>query len=178
MDGDHSIEKTAETQKIILQEVYKSLLENEVLLEGTLLKPSFTLPGVSYKYKNNINAKTIAEKTLEVFQSTIPRKVPGILFLSGGLSESDATLYLNEINKIYHKNSNISNISNISNKSNKSWNLSFSYGRALQNSCLKTWNGKKENIKKAKKELLSRARDNSLASLGKLKETSDRPEIY
>ena len=85
---------------------------------------------------------------------------------------------MNEINKIYHKNSNISNISNISNKSNKSWNLSFSYGRALQNSCLKTWNGKKENIKKAQKELLSRARDNSLASLGKLKETSDRPEIY
>lgn len=82
----------------------------------------------------------------------MPPSVPGITFLSGGLSEEDSSLYLNAMNKIQRKGP---------------WNLSFSYGRALQQSCLRTWLGKAENIEAAQKSFLARAIANSEASLGK-----------
>ena len=150
MNGNHSIDVTTEIQKFILKQVYESLYNNKVVLEGTLLKPSMTLPGISNK--NDITPDLVADKTLETLKLSVPCTVPGIVFLSGGLSEEDATVYLNAINK---------------RKKNNSWNLSFSFGRALQHSCLHTWEGKKENKVKAQQELLKRARANALASVGK-----------
>jgi fructose-bisphosphate aldolase class I len=94
----------------------------------------------------------IALATVTCLQRTTPPAVPGITFLSGGMSEEDATVVLNEMNKLVAV---------------KPWTLTFSYGRALQSSVLKVWAGKKENEAAAKKELIVRAKANSLASLGK-----------
>jgi fructose-bisphosphate aldolase class I len=96
--------------------------------------------------------REIAQATVTCLQRTVPPAVPGITFLSGGLSEEDATVVLNEMNKL---------------DAIKPWVLAFSYGRALQQSTLKVWQGKKENEVAAKKELIVRAKANSLAGLGK-----------
>jgi fructose-bisphosphate aldolase class I len=149
MDGDHSIGVTSIIQKKVLRTVYSALKANNVLLEGTLLKPSMTLPGI--RNNNNLIPDEIAEYTLNTLISTVPKSVPGIVFLSGGMSEKEATVNLNAINKLKPKDL---------------WNISFSYGRALQNSCLKEWNGKAENIGKAQEALIRNAKANYEASKG------------
>ena len=147
MDGDHDILTTSEIQEKIIKEVYFACQQNGVYLEGTLLKPSMTVPGADYEGKSD--PKNVALATVTTLLRSVPAAVPGIVFLSGGLSEEEASLYLNEMNLL---------------SADKPWNLSFSYGRALQHSCLKAWAG--NNIDKGQKALIARAQANSEASKG------------
>ncbi|WP_269623032.1 class I fructose-bisphosphate aldolase [Prochlorococcus marinus] len=147
MDGSHGINKTAAIQEEVIKEVYMACKTNGVYLEGTLLKPSMTIEGAECPEKSN--PKTIAEQTIRTMERSVPAAVPGIVFLSGGLSEEAASVYLNLMNKIKRK---------------ATWNIGFSYGRALQHSCLKAWDGK--NITAGQNALLARAQANSEASKG------------
>merc|ERR1711871_1379700 len=128
---------------------YAKLQDDGVLLEGSLLKPSMTVPGVGCPDKSD--PKTIAEMTVRTLDRSLPASMPGVTFLSGGISEEDSSIYLNEINKIERKGA---------------FRLTFSYSRALQSSCIKIWGGKKENYKKAQDQLYARAKANSEASMG------------
>lgn len=147
-DGSHSIEKCAEVSERVLAATYKALNEHKVLLEGSLLKPNMVTPGSDGPKVDNT---TIAQFTVRTLQRTVPAAVPGIVFLSGGQSEEEATLNLNAMNKLDTK---------------KPWTLSFSYGRALQKSTLAAWGGKPENIDTAQKVFFNRAKANSEATLG------------
>ena len=147
MDGNHDILTTSEIQEKIIKEVYFACQQNGVYLEGTLLKPSMTVPGADYEGKSD--PKNVALATVTTLLRSVPAAVPGIVFLSGGLSEEEASLYLNEMNLL---------------AADKPWNLSFSYGRALQHSCLRAWAG--GNIDKGQKALIARAQANSEASKG------------
>jgi len=151
MDGDHSIETSVKVTQRVLAATYKALHDANVLLEGTLLKPNMVLNGLSNK---PLPPHEVAIATITVLQRTVPVAVPGINFLSGGQSEEEASLNLNAMNALETK---------------KPWNVSFSYGRALQASCLKTWKGHKENVVAAQAVFLQRARANGEASLGKYK---------
>lgn len=156
MDGDHNIERCAEVQEEVLAAVYKNCDLNGVFLEGTLLKPNMVVPGA--EWKGTIQPQDIAKYTIRTLERRVPSSVPGITFLSGGMSEEEATINLSVMNSIPRKGP---------------WSLTFSYGRALQQSCLKTWLGKPENIKAAQQALLARARANSMANLGKYKPGSE-----
>ena len=137
-------------QERVLTTVYAKLQDNGVLLEGSLLKPSMTVPGVECPDKSD--PATIAKMTVQTLDRCLPPAMPGVTFLSGGISEEDSSIYLNEINKLDRKGA---------------FALTFSYSRALQSSCIKIWGGKQENYKKAQDQLLARAQANSEASLGK-----------
>lgn len=150
MDGDHNIEKTLAVQGKVLAAVYKALDDNNVFLEGSLLKPSMTCPGA--ECTEPVTKEKIAEYTVRVMERHVPAAVPGICFLSGGLSEEEASIYLNTMNQIPRKGP---------------WSMTFSYGRALQQSCLKAWLGKPENVPAAQAALMARAQANSEANLGK-----------
>lgn len=150
MDGNHSIETAAAVTQKVLAAQYKALADHHVILAGTLLKPNMVRAGEGTGVK--CPAADIARATVRVLQHTLPVAVPGVTFLSGGMSEEDATLALDAINKFDAK---------------KPWSLTFSYGRALQQTVLKTWLGKKENAAAAQKALMIRAKANSLAALGK-----------
>lgn len=149
VDGTHDINKCAEVTERVLAAVYKALNDHHVLLEGTLLKPNMVTPGSE---SQKAAAEVIADHTVRSLQRTVPPAVPGIMFLSGGQSEEEATVNLNAMNKLQTK---------------KPWILSFSYGRALQQSTLKSWSGKEENKQKAQETFLARAKANSEATLGK-----------
>jgi len=149
MDGEHPIELAAVATEKVLAAVYKALSDHHVLLEGTLLKPNMVRSGS--EAKNQSSCDDIALASVRVLQHTVPVAVPGICFLSGGMSEEEATVALNEINRL---------------DAIKPWSLTFSYGRALQQSCLKAWQGKSQNIQNAQREFLIRARANSEAQRG------------
>ncbi|KAL0372662.1 UNVERIFIED_CONTAM: Fructose-bisphosphate aldolase 3, chloroplastic [Sesamum calycinum] len=148
LDGDHPIERTLEVAERVWAEVFYYLAENNVVFEGILLKPSMVTPGAEHKEK--ASPDTIAKYTLTMLKRRVPPAVPGIMFLSGGQSEVEATLNLNAMNQTPNP-----------------WHVSFSYARALQNTVLKTWQGRPENVEAAQKALLVRAKANSLAQLGK-----------
>ncbi|KAF2287532.1 hypothetical protein GH714_001180 [Hevea brasiliensis] len=148
-DGPHDIKKCAYVTEIVLAAVYKALNDQHVLLEGTLLKPNMVTPGSD---SPKVAAEVIAGYTVTALRRTVPPAVPGIVFLSGGQSEEEATQNLNAMNKLPVL---------------KPWTLSFSFGRALQQSTLKTWAGKKENVEKAQEAFLARCKANSEATLGK-----------
>lgn len=150
MDGDFSIEVAAVATEKVLAAVYKALSDHNVMLEGTLLKPNMVRSGSDAAEK--ADASAIALATVRVLQHTMPCAVPGVTFLSGGMSEEEASLALNAINNA---------------PGPRPWALTFSYGRALQQSCLKAWLGKPENVGSAQAQLLARAQANSDASLGK-----------
>lgn len=150
MDGNHPIARTAEIQEEVLAAVYKACDTNGVLLEGSLLKPNMVVPGADFT--GTTSPEEIGKYTVQTLQRRVPPSVPGVMFLSGGMSEEEASVNLSVMNTIARKGP---------------WSLSFSYGRALQQSCLKTWLGKTENVDAAQKALLARARANSLANLGK-----------
>lgn len=148
MDGSHSIEHCADACEIVLHELFKALFLHQVDLEHIILKPSMVTCG-----KDNAQfsvPEDVAEYTLSVFRNTVLPAVPTINFLSGGQSPKQATLNLNAIN----------------NFGPQPWNLSFSFGRALQEDCIKVWSGKDVNVSAAQAALVHRARMNSLASLG------------
>lgn len=149
MDGDFSIETAAVVTERVLAACYKALSDHHVLLEGTLLKPNMVRSGSDAAVQ--ATAAEIGVATVRVLQHVVPVAVPGITFLSGGMSEEDASLALNAINSA---------------PGPKPWSLTFSYGRALQQSCLKAWQGLDENIPAAQQALLVRAHANSLAARG------------
>lgn len=151
MDGAHSIEKCADVTERVISVVYEKLRLHRVYLEGTLLKPNMVTPGKDYK--GTVSATDIAEHTVRVLKRSVPVAVPGIVFLSGGQSEAEATANLLAINKFALS-------------SNVPWRLSFSYGRALQQSVMQTWRGKEEDKAEAQKVLLGRARANGNATKG------------
>jgi len=147
-DGSHSIDVCAAVTERVIAACYKALNDNHVLLEGTLLKPNMVLPGAEAP---KVDPRYAAALTVQALRRSVPPAVPGIMFLSGGQSEEEATAHLNEINKL----------------EGRPWVLSFSFGRALQASVLKAWGGKPKNVGAAQAALLKRAEANGLASLGK-----------
>ncbi len=149
MDGDHSIDRCAEVTEHVLHQIYRALADARVYLEGTLLKPNMVIAGK--KCPTQATTQQVAERTVQVLRRTVPAAVPGIVFLSGGQSEVQSTDNLNAMNKL----------------GKHPWALSFSYGRALQQTALKTWGGKEENVEAAQNALIHRARMNQLAALGK-----------
>lgn len=147
LDGEHDIDATLEVAQDIWAQTFKYMADNKVMFEGILLKPSMVTPGAECEKRNT--PEEVADYTLKMLKRRVPPAVPGIMFLSGGQSELEATLNLNAMNQ-----------------SPNPWHVSFSYARALQNSVLKTWQGEEGNIKAAQEALLKRASANSLAQLG------------
>lgn len=155
MDGSHSIEECAEISELVLHELFNALFIHQVDLEHIILKPSMVTSGSEAEPFSS--AEDIADFTLSVFRNNVPAAVPSINFLSGGQTPKQATANLNAINSCEPQ----------------PWVLSFSYGRALQEDCLKAWGGKSANVAIAQSALLNRAKLNSLASLGQWKPSMD-----
>jgi fructose-bisphosphate aldolase class I len=152
IDGNHTIEECAFASEKVFAGVVKALNDYNVLLEGMILKPNMITQGSESETK--ATATEIAWLTVRTLSRTLPASVPGVVFLSGGQSEEDASINLSAINEI---------------EAIRPWNLSFSYGRALQYSVLQEWKGKEENFAAAQKVLLQLAKNNSEATLGKYK---------
>lgn len=148
MDGAHAIETCLEVTTRTLEKVFAALRAEGVVLSGMLLKPNMVIAGTEGP---KTDSETIAKMTLQCFQATVPVEVPGIVFLSGGQSEIEATTNLQAINSL---------------KGDVPWKLSFSYGRALQASALEVWAGKLENVGAAQSEFKKRAEMNHLAAKG------------
>jgi len=148
MNGDHTIEESYQLTTETLYTVFYELAAQGVELEGMVLKPNMVLSG--YDCSEQASVKEVAEMTVDCFFNTVPAAVPGIAFLSGGQSDELATAHLNAMNQI----------------DGTPWNLTFSYGRALQAPALKAWSGKAENIHAAQEALMKRAIFNGLATKG------------
>lgn len=149
MDGSHTIDESFDITSRTLNMVFNQLDEHNVRLEGIVLKPNMVLSGYDCSYQATI--KEVAEKTINCLFRNVPPDVPGIAFLSGGQSDDHATFHLNEMNKY-----------------ETDWNLTFSYGRALQQAALKAWSGKKENVTDAQEVFIQKAKANSLATVAGL----------
>ena len=149
MDGEHDITKCYEVTSKVLKECFRELKLHKVNLKGTILKPNMVLPGS--KSKNKSNAAEIAKMTLKCLKENVPSDVPGIAFLSGGQTEIEATENLNEINKI----------------NNTNFLMSFSYGRALQQSALKNWAKNIKDIDITQKIFNHRSKMNGLSTSAK-----------
>jgi fructose-bisphosphate aldolase class I len=156
MDGDHSIERCEEVTERTLRTVFHELALERVALEGMLLKPNMVISGMDAK--NRAGVREVAQATVRCLRRTVPAAVRGIVFLSGGQSEQEATAHLNEMNRL----------------GPHSWPLSFSYGRALQASALDVWRGRDENAPAAQKAYVHRARCNGLARTGEYNEAIER----
>jgi len=156
MDGDNTIETCEEVTGRTLRAVYGALYEHDVHLRGTLLKPNMVIAGKGCP--DQASAERIAELTVHTLLRHVPALVPGIVFLSGGQSELEATENLYAINKI-----------------GGPWPLSFSYGRALQASALKAWAGEARNAEAAQAAFAQRARMNSLAVAGEWSAEMEQP---
>ena len=148
MDGDHDINVCYKVTTDVLNECYNQLAIQKVSLKGTVLKPNMILPGA--KSLKKATSEEIAKKTLDCLKKNVPSEVPSIAFLSGGQSEQEASKNLDTINKINDTN----------------FLLTFSYGRALQQSALKTWSKETNNTKAIHNVFNHRAKMNSLASKG------------
>ena len=156
MDGNHSSEDCLAKTSEVIKKCYEQLDLHKVELKGTILKPNMILPGVNSDEK--ISNSKIAEMTNKCLKESVPSEVPGIAFLSGGQTETDATKNLNEIN--------------LNNKTN--FITTFSYGRALQQSALKFWSKDLNNIKGTQEIFNHRAKMCSLASKGEWNEKLDK----
>jgi len=150
-DGPHDLATCARITEKVLSVVFKALHDYHILFEGMLLKPNMVLPGTTCLGRESVTPEQIALATVTALQRTVPPAVPSINFLSGGQGEEEATVNLNAMNKL----------------PNRPWSVSFSYGRALQASTIKTWGGKPENVAKAQQVFLERARANGLSNVGK-----------
>jgi fructose-bisphosphate aldolase class I len=152
MDGDHSIEVSYEVHEAVLRSLFNALYEQNVMLEGTILKASMVIHGT--KSADKADVEEVADATVRVLKATVPATLPGIVFLSGGQSDKDATAHLNAMNRM----------------GPHPWPLSFSYGRAMQQAALKLWSedmtGK---YAAAQQTVAARAKDNGLAALGQWK---------
>ncbi|MGD9784090.1 MAG: class I fructose-bisphosphate aldolase [Hyphomicrobiaceae bacterium] len=152
MDGAHSAHDIDECDRVTewtLRTVFRELYDARVKLEGMVLKPNMVIAG--QKCAKQASAQEVAEKTVRCLKATVPSAVPGIAFLSGGQSDEAATEHLSLMNAI----------------GGLPWNLTFSYGRALQAAALSAWGGKPENVAAAQRAFSHRARMNGLAAMGK-----------
>ena len=156
MDGNHSSEICFQKTSEVIKKCFEQLELNKVELKGTILKPNMILPGVNSEEK--IDNSKVAEMTIKCLEKSVPSEVPGIAFLSGGQTEREATKNLNEIN--------------IKNKTN--FIMTYSYGRALQQSALKFWSKDLDNIKGTQEIFNHRAKMCSLASKGEWTEQVDK----
>lgn len=151
MDGAHDIERCYEVTLYALRQTYHELARQRVDLRGTLLKPNMVISGSDAP--NRASAKVVAERTLDCLTRAVPAAVPGIVFLSGGQSDDEATLNLREINRAAAE-------------MRAPWELSFSYGRALQAAPLSAWAGKAANVERAQQAYYRRAMLTSAARRG------------
>ena len=156
MDGDNTLEVCWEVTTRTLHDTFDELYGQAIDLQGTLLKPNMVIPGKGSPQQ--ASAEEIAQATVDTFRGVVPAAVPGIVFLSGGQSEVQATENLNAINRI-----------------GGPWALSFSYGRALQQSALKVWAGDAANAEAAQAAFAHRARMNSLAVAGEWSAELEQP---
>jgi fructose-bisphosphate aldolase, class I len=147
-DGTHTLEESRKATGRVLQAVYTELHDQRLDYRGTLLKPNMVLSG--YDATDRGGVQEVAQATLECFYKHVPAAVPGIVFLSGGQSDEDATAHLNAMNAL----------------GPHPWELSFSYGRALQAPALKAWGGKPENVEAAQRAYYHRAKMNGAARTG------------
>jgi fructose-bisphosphate aldolase class I len=147
-DGTHTIERSAFVTSRVLAAVYTELYDQRVDVEGTLLKPNMVLSG--YDAADRAGVDEVAVHSLHVYSKHVPAAVPGIVFLSGGQSDEDATAHLNAMNA----------------RGPHPWQLSFSYGRALQAPALAAWGGKPENVEAGQRAYYHRAKMNSAARTG------------
>ena len=151
MDGDHTIDQCFEVTEATLRETYAQLGRQGVSLEGSLLKPNMVLSGKDAS--SRAGAEEVAERTLRCFNRAVPAAVPGVVFLSGGQSDEEATLNLDAINRL-------------SAKVGAPWQMSFSFGRGLQAAPLKAWGGQAANLEKASHAYYERARFTGAARRG------------
>lgn len=149
MDGSHSLERCEEVTDAVLESVFDQLYAHRIFLEGMVLKPNMVISGK--KASNRASPELVAEATVRCLKRHVPSAVPGIAFLSGGQSSPEATLHLSLMNKM----------------GPLPWNLTFSYGRALQDSALKAWGGQASSFVAGQKEFAKRAKLNGLATTGK-----------
>jgi len=148
MDGDHTIERSFEVTSRTLHAVFTELRDQRVQPEGMLLKPNMVLSG--YDCPEQASDEEVARETIRCFRRHVPAAVPGVVFLSGGQSDENATARLNAMNAM----------------GPHPWQLSFSYGRALQAPALKAWAGNEENVEAAQRAYYHRAKMNSAARTG------------
>ncbi len=156
MDGNHSIDQCYDVTKNVLLKLFDLLEKEGVGIKGTLLKPNMVVSGTENKYQAPV--QEVAEKTIDCLKSSIPSDLPGVVFLSGGQSDLDATAHLDAMNKI----------------GGFTWKLSFSYGRALQQAALKTWLGQDQNLSTAQDAFNHRALMNKNAALGVWNQSQER----
>jgi len=147
-DGTHTLEQSRKATGRVLQALYTELHDQRVDYRGTLLKPNMVLSG--YEASDRAGVDEVADATLECFYKHVPAAVPGIVFLSGGQTDEDATAHLNAMNA----------------RGPHPWQLSFSYGRALQAPALKAWGGKPEHVEAAQRAYYHRAKMNGAARTG------------
>ena len=155
MDGAHDIERCEEVTGAVLNALYTQLVEHRIFLEGSLLKPNMVLSGKDCPAQ--ASTEQVAEATVRCFRRTVPAAVPGIVFLSGGQGPEESTARLNAMNAM----------------GGGPWQLSFSYGRALQEPALKTWAGEDANVEAAQKAFYHRARCNGAARSGSYTEAME-----
>ncbi len=156
MTGDHDIQRCEEVTLAMLNYVYSELIEHRVVLEGTLLKPNMVLPGQNSA--TQASPEEVAEATVRCFRRVVPAAVPGVVFLSGGQSPEQATANLNAINAM----------------GAQPWELSFSFGRALQQTALSAWGGAAENIAAGQAAFYLRAKLNGAARYGKYSQEMEK----
>jgi len=148
--GNHSAQRNLQVTEVVLAEVYKALADYHIYLEGTLLKPNMVTSGT--KCEKQADPETAGKLTMMALARHVPPAVPGIFFLSGGLSESQSTDYLRAVNK--------------DDSYPRPWQTSFCFGRALQDSCRSAWLGQQENVIAAQEAFMERVKANGQAALG------------
>jgi fructose-bisphosphate aldolase class I len=162
MDGSHSIERCYEVSLATLREVFAQLAAQRVQLEGMLLKASMVLSGKDAA--NRAAPDEVARYTVACFRESVPAAVPGIVFLSGGQSDEEATVNLDAINRYAAK-------------VGAPWQLSFSYGRGLQAAPQKAWSGKNENVAAAQRAFFHRAKLTAAARMGKYSPAMEKESV-
>jgi len=158
MDGDHTMERCFDVTEQVLHTVFNQLYKQGVLLEGMILKPNMIVPGLTCKKQQSVDE--VADATVKCLLRTVPAAVPGITFLSGGQSSELASARLNAMNVRF--------------KNKLPWELSFSFGRALQEPALCIWHGKEKNVAEAQKALHHRGKCNFAARRGEYNITSEK----
>lgn len=159
--GGHDIKRCQKVTETVLSSMFRALHDRHVFFEGLILKANMVTNGQTFPNKST--PEDVAKWTITALQRTVPPAVPIILLLSGGQSEEEATVNFNAISKYNGR---------------KPWFITFCYGRALQASALKVWQGKKENVAAAQQEFLNRAKANSEAALGKYQPESVKGAAY
>ena len=161
MDGEHNIDTCYDISIRALRHVFEELDNQSIYLEGIVLKPNMVISGINCPQQATV--EEVANRTVECLKATVPDQVPGCAFLSGGQSNEDATAHLNMMN-VKHGDS-------------LPWNLTFSYGRALQSSALHSWSGKSENILSAQDAFYLRAKFNGMAITGSYSNDLEMEEV-